>query len=296
MTITQLRYFVVAAQTENLLKAAAALYISQSSLSKNIASLEKELGVELFDRKGRSLRLNEEGAQFLASCQKMLGEYDSALEELKRSGRKNSARVRIGVEGEIGPLLTWMADFRRTHPETIYEIDSSLGEQAHPDINEYDVMVYPEGRRYSKFKGYPYFMEQYLLAVPAGDPLAQEKAVSNRDLGDRDYVFIRRGEEGPEHPHKICRTLLIELSSEHFVDRDGLKRSMIAEGIAIGFVSAENAELYQADRRLTLLPLISSSFSRQMMICFKRKKHLSPLAEEFCSYVRERASLQENDT
>lgn len=296
MTITQLRYFVVAAQTENLLKAAAALYISQSSLSKNIASLEKELGVELFDRKGRSLRLNEEGAQFLASCQKMLGEYDSALEELKRSGRKNSARVRIGVEGEIGPLLTWMADFRRTHPEIIYEIDSSLGEQAHPDINEYDVMVYPEGRRYSKFKGYPYFMEQYLLAVPAGDPLAQEKAVSNRDLGDRDYVFIRRGEEGPEHPHKICRTLLIELSSEHFVDRDGLKRSMIAEGIAIGFVSAENAELYQADRRLTLLPLISSSFSRQMMICFKRKKHLSPLAEEFCSYVRERASLQENDT
>ena len=43
MTITQLRYFIVAAQTENLLKAAAALYISQSSLSKNIASLEKEL-------------------------------------------------------------------------------------------------------------------------------------------------------------------------------------------------------------------------------------------------------------
>ena len=44
MTITQLRYFIVAAQTENLLKAAAALYISQSTLSKNIASLEKELG------------------------------------------------------------------------------------------------------------------------------------------------------------------------------------------------------------------------------------------------------------
>lgn len=99
MTITQLRYFIVAAQTENLLKAAAALYISQSSLSKNIASLEKELGVDLFDRNGKSLRLNEAGGQFLASCQKMLGEFDNVLEGLKRSEQKNSARVRIGVEG-----------------------------------------------------------------------------------------------------------------------------------------------------------------------------------------------------
>jgi len=295
MTITQLRYFVVAAQTENLLRAAAALYISQSSLSKNIASLEKELGMELFDRKGRSLRLNEQGGLFLASCQKLLGELDSVLEELKRSDRKNSARIRIGVEGEIGPLLSWMAGFRGLHPETTYEIDSSLSKQLHPDINEYDVMVYPEGRRYSKFKSYPYFTETFFLAVPAGDPLERQKAISNRNLGGRDYVFLRRDEEEAEHPYKICRTLMIDLQSEHFVDRESLKRSMIAEGIALGFVSGENAEAYRMDRRISLLPLISGSFSRQMMICFKRKKHLTPLAEEFCAYVSGRASIRRDD-
>ena len=292
MTITQLRYFIVAAQTENLLKAAAALYISQSSLSKNIAALEKELGVDLFDRNGKSLRLNEAGGQFLASCQKMLGEFDNVLEGLKRSEQKNTARVRTGVEGEIGPLLSWMADFQALHPETAYEIDSSLSRQTHPDINEYDVMVYPEGRRYSKFRGYPYFVEQFLLAVPAEDMLARQKTVSIRELGERDYVFIRRGEEGIEHPHKICRALMVELRSEHFVDRESLKRSMIAEGIALGFVSGENAPLYLADGRIRLLPLISSSFSRQMMICFKRKKHLTPLAEAFCAYVSGRASIR----
>lgn len=292
MTITQLRYFVVAAQTENLLKAAAALYISQSSLSKNIASLEKELGVALFDRNGRSLRLNEQGGQFLASCQKMLGELDNVLEGLKRSGQRNSARIRIGVEGEIGPLLSWMAGFRALHQETTYEVDSSLSRQLHPDINEYDVMVYPEGRRYSKFKGYPYFAETFYLAVPAGDPLEQQKAVSNRNLGGRDYVFIRRDEEEGEYPYQVCRTLMIEFRSEHFVDRESLKRNMIAEGIALGFVSGENAELYQMDPRIRLLPLIGGSFSRQMMICFKREKHLSPLAEKFCAYVSARASIR----
>ena len=48
MTITQLRYFSIAAQMENLSAAANALYITQSSLSKNIASLEKELGGAAF--------------------------------------------------------------------------------------------------------------------------------------------------------------------------------------------------------------------------------------------------------
>ncbi len=292
MTITQLRYFIVAAQTENLLKAAAALYISQSSLSKNIASLEKELGVELFDRNGKSLRLNEAGGQFLASCQKMLGEFDSMVEGMKWSGRKSGARIRVGVEGEIGPLLSWMADFQTTHRETTYEVDSSLSRQAHPDINEYDVMVYPEGKRYSKFKGYPYFTEKFLLAVPAGDPLAQEKAVSSRELGERDYVFIRRGEEGTEYPCQACRALMVELGSEHFVDRESLKQNMIGAGMAVGFVSEGNAELYRMDRRIRVLPLISGSFSRQMMICFKRKKHLTPLAEEFCAYVSGRAGIR----
>lgn len=294
MTITQLRYFIVAAQTENLLKAAAALYVSQSSLSKNIAALEKELGVELFDRNGKNLRLNEAGRQFLASCQKMLGEFDSVLEGLKRFGQKNSAKIRIGTEGEIGPLLSWMADFRSLHPETTYEIDSSLGRQPHPDINEYDVLVYPEGQRYSKFKGYPFYTESFFLAVPAGDPL--EKTVSNRELGNRDYVFVRRGEEGIEYPYQICRTLMIELQSEHFVDRESLKRGLIGEGTASGFVSSGNAALYESDQRIKLLPLISSSFSRQMMICFKRKKHLTPLAEEFCAYISGRASIQRSDS
>ena len=61
MTITQLRFFIVAAQMENLSNAASTLYISQSSLSKNIASLENELGVRLFDRKAGNIYAIDNG-------------------------------------------------------------------------------------------------------------------------------------------------------------------------------------------------------------------------------------------
>ena len=293
MTITQLRYFMIAAQMENLSGAAEALYITQSSLSKKIASLEKELGVPLFDRKGKSVRLNAAGEHFLAGCRKILGELDEVLEEIQQYSETGDTRIRIGAEGEPGPLLAWMADFRAAHPEVSYEIDSSLGSREYPDINEYDVMIYPSGHRYDKFKGYPFYTETFFLAVQENDPLVQKGPVSNRDLNGRDLVFLREGEDRYEYPCQVCRALIIKPGREHFTDSELLKRRLISEGIAAGFVSSEMAELYQGDRQIRLLPLISSRFSRQMMICFKRKKHLSGLAAEFCEYVSGRCSLTE---
>ena len=291
MTITQLRYFSIAAQMENLSAAANALYITQSSLSKNIASLEKELGVQLFDRKGKTLHLNEAGDYFRESCQKILAEFDDSVERLRQFDLKNDTRIRIGVEGEPGPLISWMSDFREMHPETVFDIDSSLAKSEHPDISEYDVMIYPEGRKYRKYKGFPLYREEYYLAVPDGDPLVGREPISNRHLNGRDMVFLREGNGGYEHPLEICRTLMIETGSIHIVDSETLKRKMIAEGIACGFVSAENAELYRNDRKIWLLPLVSRRFTRQINICFKRKKHLSALAEEFCSYAASCADI-----
>ena len=63
MRIAQLRCFVTVAQLENMSQAAELLHLSQSSLSKNIATLEEELGTQLFQRKGRSLTLNPAGGR-----------------------------------------------------------------------------------------------------------------------------------------------------------------------------------------------------------------------------------------
>ncbi len=293
MTITQLRYFIIAAKMENLSGAAASLYVTQSTLSKNIASLENELGIRLFDRRGKSLHLNAAGEQFLASCQKMLGELDDVVGQIRRTGEGQELRIRIGAEGEIGPLLSWMSDIHQLHPEVSFEVDSSLGDVEHPDINEYDVMIYPEGLKYAKYKGYPVYTETFYLAVPAQDSRFGKEPVSNRELNGSELVFVRLGSGKNEYPYEVCRCLMIETAAEHFVNNEVLKRTMIAEGIASGFVSSENVDLYRHDRRILLYSLVSSRFSRQMMICFRRKKHLSGIAQEFCSYIRSCCSLEE---
>lgn len=293
MTIDQLRCFSVAARMENLSAAAAALYITQSSLSKKISSLEKELGVQLFDRKGKTLRLNEAGDFFSECCRKLLGDFDTSVDKLRRMDRKKNTRIRIGLEGDPGTLIPCMAEFRKDHPDVTYDIDSSLAEQEHPDINEYDVMIYPDARKYRKYSGYPYFTERYCLAVPEGNPLSGQKNISNRSLNGSALVFVRQKESVYEYPYEICRSLMLESITEHIVDSESLKRKMITEGIACGFVSSENEDFYMNVPGIRLIPLVSSRFERQMMICFRRRKHLTEAAAEFVSYLSRSAGIPE---
>ena len=84
MELLQLRYFVALAESENLTKTANALYISPSSLSLTISKLEREVGVKLFDRVGRKLRLNDNGQEFLRHLRSVLTELDSAVSQLQQ--------------------------------------------------------------------------------------------------------------------------------------------------------------------------------------------------------------------
>jgi len=97
MNISQLQYFVKTAQLEQYTKAAEALYVSQSALSSSIARLEDELGVELFERRGRNVQLTKAGSEFYTSAVKAL----EALEEGQQAVRKyKSLRIntlRIGT-------------------------------------------------------------------------------------------------------------------------------------------------------------------------------------------------------
>ena len=69
MNIQNLRYFAIVAKLENVTKAAELMHTSQSAVSKNILALEDEFGVNLFDRFGKKLVLNDAGRRFLQSCE-----------------------------------------------------------------------------------------------------------------------------------------------------------------------------------------------------------------------------------
>lgn len=103
MTLNQLRYFQAVARALNFRAAAEDLYISQPSLSRSIDSLEKELGVVLFERAGRGIALTGSGRLFLEYTDRILGECDIALYKMKELST-SGGRIDIGY---VFPLANY---------------------------------------------------------------------------------------------------------------------------------------------------------------------------------------------
>lgn len=83
MSLAQLHYFVTVAEEQNVGRAAERLCVAQPPLSRQIRSLENELGVPLFQRTSRGMRLLPNGAKFLVHARRILAEVDVAREAMR---------------------------------------------------------------------------------------------------------------------------------------------------------------------------------------------------------------------
>jgi len=119
MEVHQLRYFCAVAETGNFTRAAEREQVAQPSLSQQIMKLEEELGVRLFDRLGRSVRLTDVGQVFLKRARTVLGELRAAREEVAERQSTVSGPISVGVIPTIAPyfLPSRLALFSRKYPQ-----------------------------------------------------------------------------------------------------------------------------------------------------------------------------------
>jgi len=118
MDLSQLRYFIVAAELENLTLAAARVRVAQSAISRQIRLLEEELGVTLLERVGRGVKLTASGKTLLERGKQLLDQAKQLEAEVSNQGNVPSGTLRIGANPSFGhavfPRLA--ARCRATHP------------------------------------------------------------------------------------------------------------------------------------------------------------------------------------
>lgn len=292
MTISQLHYFTTIVQLESMSRAANALYMSQSSLSKNITKLETELGMSLFERAGKKLTLNAQGARFFEFCNLVLREFEFAKEDMCLLATGSDSRIKIGAAGSSRKLFDCISAFHQEQPGAEFNLNCGIESMDYLDINEFDMLIYPSGAKYEKFKGYPLYEERYFLAVPVSHPLAETVSILPSMLDDQNFVFISNGKHHVEYPFSACMSLAVRFGSQCHVNTREPHRQMIASGIAVGFVPEGGASFYLSDQNIRLIPILDKRFSRTMMICFRRDKHLSKLAKAFRDFAMEYFHLE----
>ena len=122
MELLQLRYLCTAARFENFSRAAKYHNIPQSAISKTIAQLERELGTELFERRGNRVMLNERGRAFCRDVQHALDLLQSATVCVQETGAPLTGEVVIQAGEHASAVWEAMADFRRLHEGVTFRL------------------------------------------------------------------------------------------------------------------------------------------------------------------------------
>jgi DNA-binding transcriptional LysR family regulator len=129
MDLKQARTFVTVTELGTVSKAAAHLRIAQSALSRQISSLENELGIRLFDRVGRGLVLSAEGEQLLNSCRNLLSHADSMREQAQALKRGDSGVLRVAASPQFieGALSDFLPNYAQTFPDVQVKLTEAIG-------------------------------------------------------------------------------------------------------------------------------------------------------------------------
>lgn len=127
MELLQLKYLCTAARLENFSRAARHHNIPQSAISKTIAQLERELGVQLFVRNGNRVALSEAGRKFCREVQKALNILGEASQQVRSTEGGLRGEVRLLLEEHYDELLRLITDFRSENPGVVFDI-STAGE------------------------------------------------------------------------------------------------------------------------------------------------------------------------
>jgi DNA-binding transcriptional LysR family regulator len=276
-TLRQLQIFLATAQHQTVTRAADALSMSQSAASGALRDLEQQFDVQLFDRVGKRLRLNDLGQSLRPRAEALLvqaQEFEKAI-----GGQPSFGDLAIGATLTIGNYLAvgMIAEFRKQHPDArvaltvantrsiaagvaSYELDAGLieGELRHPDL---DIL---------------HWRDDELVAFAAPDhPLAGKKSISDKQLLELAWV-VRESGSGTRQTfdramHGLLSDLDITLELQH---TEAIKRAVEA-GLGVGCLS--RICLQDSFERGALVPLNipQRDFNRHFSIILHRQKYRS---------------------
>lgn len=166
-------YFVAVIDHGGITKAAQALYISQPSLSQAIRTLERRLGVTLFDRSGRRLELTDAGRRVEVAARRILADVDRAKQKVSAVRQLRSGRVDIVTDSAytIDPLVGWVREFRARYDRVMVRIraaDGPSGVLAALRHGEAEIGLIDSDADHASLVAIPLGVQELVLAAPAG--------------------------------------------------------------------------------------------------------------------------------
>jgi LysR family transcriptional regulator, cyn operon transcriptional activator len=193
MELRHLRYFIAVASAQNFTKAAAAVHVSQPSLSVQIRALEDELGTRLFDRLGRKVLLTQAGELFRDHAERAVRELEQATQLVQEVHGAKRGRLVVGTLSTVNSYLIppLVSQFKQRFPHVHLQIHSKPSNDIVSSIlaNQLDLGICLLPLVNDRLSIVPLFEERLVLVAPTHYPLRQSR-LRMRDLGGLPLVLM----------------------------------------------------------------------------------------------------------
>ena len=287
MNLEYIRYFVKLAELKHYTKAAEALCISQPSLSNAVRQLENELGVQLFERKGRHTVLTRFGAEFLDTSRRTLSTLDTGISSLKRSAA-GEGTIRLGLLRVLGvnfvPRLAMEFIEKNPGKDIRFTFHTERTEALLDKLSEggFDLVFCSAPRPEQSMKATPVLSQKLVVIVPKGHPMAERKKVGLAETLPYPQIYFAAG----SGIRDVIDGLFADIGGEPYIISETEEDQVIAGLVAAGFGIAVVPEMeILTNLDVAVLEIEYPPYKREFFMVENAEVYLAPAASSFRDFV-----------
>ncbi|MCH4171117.1 MAG: LysR family transcriptional regulator [Lactobacillus sp.] len=294
MNLKHLLFFKELARTQHMSQAAANLGITQPTLSYAMDKLEQELGVPLFEKDGRNIKLTVLGKTYLTYITKGLNELDRGKAILAQSMDPNAGQVALGFTYTMGQRLIpeTVTQFQQQNQDQHVDFHFTQGNT--PDLltqllkEDLDLVVasyipkITDQTATNSLTFQPLVQQQIMLAAAPDHPLAQQASVAVKDLAPYPLIGFAKNSGLRPLMNRIFQQAQVQPKIIAEIEEDHTIVGFVQYGYGIALVP----NLPQLDQRLVrLIPLKDNTIQHQIYLVYRANSFMTPAVRHFKDFI-----------
>jgi DNA-binding transcriptional LysR family regulator len=290
MQIESLKVFCDLAETESFTKAAQINHVTQSAVSQQISSLERQFKSLLIERSKKKFRLTREGQVLYDHSKQIIQTYDALFSKLQEIKDIVSGTIRVATIYSIGlhDLPPYLKKFLKAFPTVNVHVEYRRSNQVYEDVlgNVVDLGLVAYPVRDAKLEVVPLRKDMMVLICHPQHPLGRAKAVRLKDIAGQKFIGFE-----PDIPTRRAIDKILKenaVTVQHVMEFDNIETVKRAVEIDAGVAIVPHGTITQEISKQTLaeVKIEDAEFYRPLAAIHKKSKVLSPAMKQYLSVLK----------
>ncbi|UUZ83964.1 LysR family transcriptional regulator [Paenibacillus sp. P26] len=293
MDLRNLTYILEVAKQQNITKAAEILHLSQPTLSKLVKNMEDELGVTLFDRTGKHVKLTDAGAAAIKQIHPILQAVNDLYSTLDDVSQLKKGLIQLGLPPVISTVFfpKIVAPFQKKYPNVEFVMVEEGAKKVERLVAEGSidagVVISPEED--SCLGMVPFVEQKIFLVLHKSHPLSDRSPVLLQDLSQEPFILFAKGFGVRHQVIEACHSSGFHPAIAHESSQWDLLVEMVAAGLGISFLPEAICSKI-VNPEVCIVPVTEPAIPWNLFVIWNKERYVSYAMREPLAFIRE-ASL-----